>query len=179
MKLNIEFRELDSDKVVRISEIDRSEEIFEQFVLKNGILETAPLRLSVKGFDPRELSEIISRQQKIITDGGSVLGAWDDQKLVGAASVENIPRGSSGQYRKMDILYVSAEYRGLGIGKELVHLCKQVAASFQGTLLYISATSTRKTVEFYLNLGAKLTTEPDAELLELEPDDIHLELDIK
>jgi hypothetical protein len=42
--------------------------------------------------------------------------------------------------------------------------------------MYISATPSEHTVNFYLALGCQLAAEPDSELLELEPEDIHLEL---
>ena len=41
-------------------------------------------------------------------------------------------------------------------------------------LLYVSATPTENTVNFYLRRGCILATPPDPELLALEPDDIHL-----
>ena len=41
--------------------------------------------------------------------------------------------------------------------------------------LYISATPSENTVNFYLHLGCVLAKEMDPELFELEPEDIHLE----
>jgi hypothetical protein len=41
--------------------------------------------------------------------------------------------------------------------------------------MYISATPSENTVNFYQYLGCVLTEEVDAELFELEPEDIHLE----
>ena len=42
------------------------------------------------------------------------------------------------------------------------------------TALYVSATPTQNTVDFYLNRGCVLAPEPDPRLLAAEPDDIHL-----
>ena len=41
--------------------------------------------------------------------------------------------------------------------------------------LYISATPSEHTIDFYLRLGCNVTPEPHVELFELEPEDIHLE----
>ena len=40
--------------------------------------------------------------------------------------------------------------------------------------LYVSATPSRHTVDFYTGLGCELLAVPDPELLRLEPEDIHL-----
>ena len=45
--------------------------------------------------------------------------------------------------------------------------------------LYISATPSENTVNFYRNLGCKVTSEIDPELFELEPEDIHLEYTLR
>jgi transcriptional regulator len=39
---------------------------------------------------------------------------------------------------------------------------------------YISATPTRRAIDFYVKQGAKITTMPDPLLFEREPEDIHL-----
>jgi hypothetical protein len=44
--------------------------------------------------------------------------------------------------------------------------------------MYISATPSEHTIDFYLRLGCKVTPEPDPELFALEPEDIHLEYDL-
>jgi hypothetical protein len=41
--------------------------------------------------------------------------------------------------------------------------------------LYISATPSENTIKFYSKLGSEITKEQDAELYQLEPEDIHLE----
>ena len=62
------------------------------------------------------------------------------------------------------------------IGQHLVEEIKKVARSYQAKKLYISATPTKATVDFYLKAGACLTKEIDQELFDLEPLDIHLEM---
>jgi hypothetical protein len=64
----------------------------------------------------------------------------------------------------------------MGLGGRLVDESKMAAKNFGAGKLYISATPTTNTVDFYLRLGAVLTKELDLELYQREPDDIHLEL---
>jgi hypothetical protein len=44
--------------------------------------------------------------------------------------------------------------------------------------MYISATPSEHTVDFYMRLGCRLAAEPDPELYAFEPEDIHLECDV-
>ena len=106
------------------------------------------------------------------------MGAFDQHKLVGVASVENEVRGKTAAYNNLDILYVSSGYRGKNIGKNLLLFSKTQAKLFGADKLYLSATPTQHTVEFYLKNGAELAREVDPQLLEQEPEDIHLELKV-
>jgi hypothetical protein len=44
--------------------------------------------------------------------------------------------------------------------------------------MYVSASSSRSTVDFYLRRGMRLAQPPDPALAALEPADIHLELEL-
>lgn len=174
----ITFRELKEDEIDKIAKLDRSEEIYELYEYHNGALALKPHRETVTQFDADELEEMIIRQKKIQKEGGYIVGAFDQDELVGVASVEKTKRGSSSSYCKMDILYVSRNYRAMKLGYKLLEECKKAAKEFGTQKLYISATPTKNTVDFYLRNGAVLTTELDRELYQLEPDDIHLEIPV-
>jgi hypothetical protein len=60
------------------------------------------------------------------------------------------------------------------LGKRLFDLARAVARERGARQLYISATPSENTVNFYLRLGCQVAEEPDPELLALEPEDIHL-----
>jgi hypothetical protein len=45
--------------------------------------------------------------------------------------------------------------------------------------LYISATPSENTINFYLRSGCRVTAQLDPELFALEPKDIHLECDVE
>ncbi|RWU10339.1 GNAT family N-acetyltransferase [Pedobacter chitinilyticus] len=174
----ITFRLLKQNELIRIKEIDRTENIFEYYEYKDGELIIKSVHDLVNSFDEAELQEMIQRQHLLIANGGKVIAAFSDDKLIGVASVERKRRGKKQHYCKMDILYVSNSYRGNKIGHQLVRKCVKIATTFGAEKLYISATPTKATVDFYLKEGASLVEEIDEELFELEPFDIHLELKV-
>ena len=75
-------------------------------------------------------------------------------------------------------LHVGQAYRDLGLGRRLFGIAKDMAGQKGARRLYISATPSEHTINFYLRLGCIVTREPDVELLALEPEDIHLECSI-
>jgi len=174
----IVYRELKPGEIDLIAGIDRGEEITAVYKFTNNTITLVPHQETVHRFDPAELHQIISTQYKIQQQGGVVIGAFDNQTLAGVASVENLRRGSTEVYYKMDILYVSKQYRGKKIGETLLLQCKEIAKRFGAEKLYISATPTKNTVDFYFRHGAVPAKETDMELFTLEPEDIHLELTI-
>ncbi|MCY1186452.1 hypothetical protein D9M73_273290 [compost metagenome] len=51
---------------------------------------------------------------------------------------------------------------------------KESAKQLGANKLYISATPSRRTVDFYIKHGAEQLNAPDQQLWQLEPEDIHL-----
>jgi RimJ/RimL family protein N-acetyltransferase len=72
-------------------------------------------------------------------------------------------------------LHVSRAYRQQGLGRTLFQLAVQKARQMGAKKLYISATPSENTVDFYLRLGCTLVGEPDPELFVFEPENIHME----
>ncbi|WP_199758354.1 GNAT family N-acetyltransferase [Flavobacterium microcysteis] len=178
MGMELTYRELKQAELILIKKIDRSEIIHEIYEYTNGELVLKPEHCVVTAFEPKELEYIIKSQNRILAEGGKVIGAFDGDTITGVASVENKIRGIHSEYCKMDILYVSANYRGKRIGHKLLEECKKIALGFGAKKLYISATPTKATVDFYRNEGAVIAKEIDSDLFKLEPLDIHLELDL-
>ncbi|MDN7425526.1 hypothetical protein QZM72_04135 [Burkholderia sp. AU45388] len=52
---------------------------------------------------------------------------------------------------------------------------RPLARAMGAARLYVSATPSRRTIDFYLRLGFTVNPSPDPELYALEPEDIHLE----
>ena len=69
-------------------------------------------------------------------------------------------------------------YRKQELGRKLFELAKTCAQEKGAKRLYVSATPSENTVNFYMRQGCRVTKEPDPELFELEPEDIHLEMEI-
>jgi len=76
---------------------------------------------------------------------------------------------------QLKFLYVSRTYRQHGVGKMLFKKTVETAKKMKARKLYISATPSENTINFYLNLGCQVAREIDQDLFELEPKDIHLE----
>ncbi|WP_316802827.1 GNAT family N-acetyltransferase [Pedobacter nototheniae] len=175
---NIIYRILAVDELHKIVEIDRAEDIQQSYLYENGALRLHPTPEVVKAFEPVEINNLIQKQIQIKVQGGEILGAFTNGILIGVSSIENKKRGSKLEYCKMDILYVSKGYRGKQIGHRLILEIRNIAKKMGAKKLYISATPTKATIDFYFKEGARIAKERDQELFLLEPLDIHLELDV-
>ena len=175
----IEYRDVRPDEVQRIADIDRSEHIDGAYAVVNGALELTDANEDAPTWSDRVRSEYAARLRETIDAGGHVVGAFSAGRMVGFASLEEAGVGGDPALLKLDMLYVSAESRGLGIGGALTEKVAVAARSKGAAALYISATPTRRTVDAYLRMGAELLAAPDAELFALEPEDVHLVLRIE
>ncbi len=175
----MDYRTLTAADAELLRQIDRREHVEEVYSLRDGRLTLRPERWDVQGFPPDELDALVERERKLCAGGGVLLGAFQDGRVAAIASVERKLRGAARDQAKMDVLYVSAPYRGRGVGRELVERSKEVARGLGAAFLYVSATPSRRTVDFYLGCGARLVAEVDPELFTLEPEDIHLEIPVE
>ena len=91
------------------------------------------------------------------------------------AILDNRPIGPRGEHLQLDFLHVSRDYRGTGLGKRLFQLSKMAASARGARYLYISATPSQQTIDFYIRQRCRMISEPDPALLALEPLDIHME----
>lgn len=77
-------------------------------------------------------------------------------------------------YMILDLMQVSATYRGQGIGRKLFDVGKEVARKAGAEALYISACSSEETIAFYKAMGAEHTDCPIEEIAEDEPYDLQM-----
>lgn len=78
------------------------------------------------------------------------------------------------EYMILDMMHVSAKYRGHGTGRRLFELGKATAQKAGAKGLYISACSSEETIAFYRAMGAVLTDNPIKSIAESEPYDLQM-----
>lgn len=108
--------------------------------------------------------------------GGFVFGAFEEERLLGFASVENKRFGSKNQYVQLSCIHVSEETRGKGVGKRLFVLACEAGRRLGAEKLYISAHSAKESQAFYHAVGCIEAKEYNKELSEAEPCDCQLEI---
>lgn len=175
---NIDYKILSKEEIEKFREIDRREIIEYDYYYKDDKLELKKVFFDVKGFNPDHLQSLINRLYGIYDNGGTIFGAFDDLKLVGLSALENKFRGENNDTLNYAVLHISKSYRKMGIGKKLSELVMNKAREMGAKKLYVSSAPTKNTVDFYMKLGCKLANKINKELYALEPDDIHLILDL-
>lgn len=172
------FRELNRNEIEKFSEIDRSEQVEYNYRIRDGRLELFEYKCNIKGFSETKLKTHKESLYFLFDRGGSVFGAFKNDRLVGLISIDNIFRGPKKDKLQLSLLHISKEYRGNGIGRKLVELVKTKAKEKGANKLYISCAPIKNTIDFYLRIGCHPTTELEDDLYRLEPDDIHMELKV-
>ena len=173
----ISGRKLLREEIERVWNIDRSEVIDNFYRLEYGTLVLSPQHIDVPGWPPGEAEKYTPILLDCFDRGGWFHGAFEGTELVGAVVLENKPIGKQKDQLQLKFLHVSRSYRNSGLGTQLFKRAKAAARERGARRLYISATPSENTVNFYLRFGCAVAAEPDPELFELEPEDIHLECD--
>jgi GNAT superfamily N-acetyltransferase len=172
----IETRAMTPSELGRIAEIDRSERITQQYKWRLGRLELVDVDIDAPRWgEPGEHAIEHYRDSWLpaLGAGGALFGAFEEDQLLGFAIYDpGVPDGPP----RLAALYVSREHRGRGVGRLLTDEVVRAARAEGAQRLYVSATPTRGTVDFYLGRGFTPLLTPDARLLALEPDDIHMEV---
>ena len=171
----MQIRELTRDEIPDIWKIDRSEVIDNIYYLRNGQLVLEPEHYDMRGWPPGEIEKATSFLLDCFDHGGHFWGAFDGEQMVGVAVLESRFIGSAKDTLQMKFLHISRAFRQQGLGKKLFWLTVRKARALGARKLYVSATPSENTVNFYMHMGCVPATEIDQELFELEPEDIHLE----
>ncbi len=174
----LRLRNLFREEIHHVWDIDRSELIENEYIVRNGSLLLRPHRVEVLGWPLGEAEKYTPILLDCFDRDGWFHGAFDKNRLVAAVVLESRFIGSEQDQLQLKFLHVSRDYRGLGLGAKLFNLAKETARSRGAKRLYVSATPSENTVNFYVRLGCSLAKEPEPELFTLEPEDIHLELRI-
>ncbi len=118
---------------------------------------------------------LVEDLRQTIQNGGIVFGAFENQALKGFASVEGHLFGAGLAYLDLSHIYVSAEWRGRGIGQRLFDLSAAWARGQGARKLYISAHSAVESQAFYRAMGCVEAVEYNQAHVEKEPCDCQLE----
>ena len=170
-------RELSEHDLPLLAQIDRSERVEANYRLENGALILYPVHVDMRGWPEGEAEENAWVLERCLRRGGWLYGAFDGQALVAAVVVDNRVIHNQGlSMRQLTFLHISRDYRGQGLGAKLFALACEQGRRLGAEALYVSATESRNTVEFYQRQGCRLVDQPDPELFALEPRDIHLYL---
>jgi predicted N-acetyltransferase YhbS len=174
----MKIRELARGEIPALWSIDRAEVIEAAYVREGDRLVLRPAHFDVKGWPPGEPELYRPLLLDCFDRGGSFYGAFDGETLSGAVVLESRFIGRRKDQLQLKFLHVSRGRRRSGLGCALFEKAAARARELGARRLYISATPSRNTIDFYLRRGARPTDDVDAELFALEPEDIHLECDV-
>ena len=169
------IRKLARDEISAIWQIDRSEVIDNIYYLRDGKLVLEAEHFEMEGWPPGEPEHYTPILLDCYDRGGHFWGIFIKGEMIGAAILENKRIGSRKDTLQLKFLHVSCAYRQQGLGKKLFLITSQKARDMGAKKIYVSATPSENTVNFYMRMGCVLATEIDQELFKLEPEDIHLE----
>lgn len=140
-------------------------------------------KLSVKNANFTEdwgrdrLREIERGVLEIVKRGGKAVAAYVGDQVIGFACVE--PEMFGDGTLNLNVIHVSEESRGIGVGKALFMAIAEEARYLGGKRLYISAHPSVESQAFYRTMGCVLAKTIHPELYALEPEDIHMEYNLQ
>jgi GNAT superfamily N-acetyltransferase len=173
----IVIRQLDADALESIGDIDRSEHITRAYAWRNGRLELEEVDWQVPDWFPdgrpqhSVQANIAEWRPYLERHGGVMFGALYGRRLVGLAIYRPRLEPDMGQ---LAVLHVSCDYRRRGLGAALTEHVARLALADGARRLYVSATPSAPTVDFYRGQGFVPVDEPHPDLYALEPEDIHM-----
>jgi GNAT superfamily N-acetyltransferase len=174
--MNVQFRPLERKDIATLWSIDRSESITGMYRVDNHTLVLERAAIDIEGWPPEDIERDTSLLLDCLDHAGFLVGAFAHETLVGACVLDSRFIGSSQDQLQLKFLHVSQACRGLQLGRRLFDQAVEKARALGARKLYISATPSAHTVNFYQSLGCILAVELDAGLFALEPQDIHMEL---
>jgi len=172
------IRKIQREDIEKLRELDRSEIVEQGYYYKKGNLIIKNEFYDVPAWIPSDIESHIKDLNAEYDHGDYLFGAFDGEKLTGIAVLGFKFISSSKDQLVVIFLHVDAKYRKQGIGTNLINKLVYQARALGAKKLYISATPSKNTIDFYLHRGAYLTNELNSELFGLEPGDIHLDLDV-
>ncbi len=167
---------METSELDRIGEIDRSEHVTSLYSYRHGSLELRTADLwaqpwSLSGDHEGSVQARIAAWRPILDRGGRLVGAFEAKALVGFAIYQ--PRLVQ-DMANLAVLHVSRDFRRRGVGSLLTREVARLARADGARRLYVSATNSGPTVDFYRRHGFEPTDHPNETMFALEPEDIHM-----
>ena len=168
------IRALTRNEIDLIWTIDRSEAHHHIYRNVDGRLILVPAYFDIPGWHPNTIQTDRNKLQDCFDRGGIFLAEFRADLLVGVSVLDTKPIKTAPEQLQLLYLYVTRQARAQGVGTRLLELTAAEARALKAKALYISATPTENTVNFYLRSGSSLNPNPDPDLFAAEPEDIHL-----
>ena len=176
----ITYRELAETDLSRIAEIDRSEVIYIGYEVRKGALAEIDVLWDIPNFiaegeGEHTFASEIEFCRSHMARNAIVIGGFDVEALIAIGILTPNIRPEMAQ---LAFLHVSREYRRKGIGAAITRQLLEQARALGSKRVYVSAVPSESAGGFYKSFGFDLIAEPLPELYELEPDDIHMVLEL-
>ena len=168
-------RLLERHELPTIWTIDRSEFIPSIYRLRDGKLVLEPHNFQAHGWPPGRPETLGPELERCFDRGGVFHAIFDGMQPAGVGVVDTKECGVDHDLVQLKFLHVGHGYRGKGIGTRLFECAGETSRALGAGGLYVSATPSQNTVDFYLGRGCEVLASPDPELFAEEPEDIHLE----
>jgi GNAT superfamily N-acetyltransferase len=167
--------------VERLPEIDRSEVSEQRYEVRDGGLVVVDEHVERTRWTQAYYDVRLPRLYASVDADGvgwSVLApsASGCDRLVAISVIDGRRMGAGLDMLDLTFIHVTRELRGSGVGGELFDRSVELVRERGAKRMYVSASDSRGTVDFYLRRGMTLAAPPDPRLHEIGPNDIHLEL---
>lgn len=172
----MEVRELDPSDVGLVAEIDRTQRVDYAYRIVDGELDRFAVdwdvpRWYTDGDGPHTVASMVAFLEPIIEGGGRLLAAMEGDAVHGIAVI--VPEYEPGM-GWLAFLHVTNGRRRTGVGTALWAASLDLARAAAVSTMYVSATPSGPTIDFYLGVGCRPTERPHPVLFDMEPEDIHL-----
>lgn len=177
-QMRIDYLELQAEDALKISEMDASQFVGRAWREVNGERQLIDINYQDSTW-PNGFDHHYGNLVNTIESNGFAMGALDESsKLIGFVTVNKEVFGKQFKYVLLDQLFITLEYRGKGIGKELFNRAAKASEMFGAEKLFICAGSAEETVAFYEAMGCKRAEEINEILYQEDPRDLQMEYTI-
>jgi ribosomal protein S18 acetylase RimI-like enzyme len=176
----VSYKELNEAEIDRalFTSFNRYQEVTKCWRNENGEWKLKDIPF-IEQWGPDEYEYLIKNLHNTIRTGGTVIGAFYNNVLIGFTSVESELFGLQKQYIELSSIHTSCESRGIGVGRNLFSLACRKAKEMGAEKLYISAHSSQESQAFYKMMGCVEAEEYNSRLVAKEPCDCQLEYNLQ